>query len=127
MLAAWFVVSNSCAFAFIAGNVGVKGAGQTIRKCCNSHLNTPEKNRGVPGKVCCKALRILPLAPGGNVIAPPKVLPLFQLVWAIQTNVAADAVNGFSESDGTGPPQVRRFAELVLQRSLFVHAPPVFG
>jgi len=127
ILAAWFVVSNSCGLVLIAGAAGLKDAGQTIRKCCGSHPDTPGKIPAMPGKVCCKALRMLPPDPGVNLIGSPKTLPLFELVWTIEGSIAAGTTNRSDESAGTGPPRARRFAELVLQRSLFVHAPPVLG
>ena len=117
LLAAWFVASNHCALGLMQGaRVAKEHAG-----CC-SH----EKQEKTPVKECCKALQaILPTAEKTAAFHPtpdfaPEWLALFEKMFSVP--VGKTGADWFE----TGPPrEARSFAELVLQRSLRSHAPPV--
>ncbi len=76
--------------------------------------------------VCCKTLTATP-APGKisagydlNFFGTQPYLEIDFQLWIGQFNVPAVELD-------TGPPEIRTFAESVLQRSLLAHAPPVLA
>lgn len=76
--------------------------------------------------LCCKTLSATP-APGK--ISAGYDLNFFGLRPYLEVDfqfVSADSAAPSAELD-TGPPEIRTFAESVLQRSLLAHAPPVLG
>jgi len=118
-ICSWFAISNHCVFAALATN-------DTASRQCPFHSKPAKQEKPSTGAQCCKILRAV-----GSVAAKG---------WT------RDDTN-FSDSDGyggeralaiaysraplvprsldTGPPGARSFAELILQRSLLAHAPPV--
>jgi hypothetical protein len=117
-ICSWFAVSNHCAFAAVATKIH---AAQTE---CPFH-SKPAKQKPESSQLqCCKILRAV-------VFAQTKS-------WARDDAKFSDAglhVEEFARlvlSDNarvslpldTGPPGAHSFAELILQRSLFAHAPP---
>ena len=117
-ICSWFAVSNHCAFAAVATEM------DKAQSECPFH-SKPEKQKEQSSHVqCCKVLRAL-------VIAKSKT-------WA-RDNAKFSGVNLQAEECrllaclrnapaplllDTGPPCPDSFAELILQRSLFAHAPP---
>ena len=117
-ICSWFAISNHCAFAALATRT------ESVQTGCPFHSKSKEKP--TTGAQCCKILRAIALVPAKS--------------WARDdTKLSdADAYRGecaltISDSQttlvpvslDTGPPGVRSFAELILQRSLLVHAPPI--
>jgi hypothetical protein len=118
-ICAWFAISNHCVVAALATN-------DTASRECPFHSKPTKQEKPSTGAQCCKILRAVASVPAKG--------------WA------RDDTN-LSDSDGyggeralaiaylqtalvplsldTGPPGVRSFAELILQRSLLAHAPPV--
>ena len=116
-ICSWFAISNHCVFAALATN-------DTASRQCPFHSKPKEKPS--TGAQCCKILRAVASVPVKG--------------WARDdTNLSdSDGYGGelalaiaYSQtalvplSLDTGPPGVRSFAELILQRSLLAHAPPV--
>jgi len=118
-ICSWIAVSNHCAFAAVASDIG---KAQTE---CPFH-SKPAKQKGEPSHVqCCKVLRAV-------VFAKTKD-------WARNDAKFCDA--SFPTQEGafvvypvraiapllldTGPPRAFSFAELILQSSLLAHAPPL--
>jgi hypothetical protein len=116
-ICSWFAISNHCVFASLATN-------DTASHECPFHSKPKEKPPA--GAQCCKILRAVASVPAKG--------------WARDdTNLSdADAYRreraltiAYSQTTvvplslDTGPPGARSFAELILQRSLFAHAPPV--
>jgi len=119
-ICSWFTISNHCAFAALATKTDSVQAG------CPFHSKPAKQEKPPAGAQCCKILR---------AVAPVPVKG-----WARDdTNLSdSDGYGGeralaiaYSQtalvllSLDTGPPGVRSFAELILQRSLLAHAPPV--
>jgi hypothetical protein len=115
---AWFAISNHCVFAALATN-------STPSSECPFHSKPKEKPS--TGAQCCKILRAVASVPAKS--------------WARDDTKLSNAdicldecapTGAYSQptlvplSLDTGPPHVRSFAELILQRSLLAHAPPVF-
>ena len=118
-ICSWFAISNHCVFAALATN-------DTASRQCPFHSKPAKQEKPSTGAQCCKILRAVSSVPAKG--------------WT------RDDTN-FSDSDGyggeralaiaysqaplvprsldTGPPGARSFAELILQRSLLAHAPPV--
>jgi len=117
-ICSWFAVSNHCAFAALAAKTEPTG--------CPFHSKPKEKPS--TGAQCCKILRA--------------VAPVTVKSWArddAKFSFADDCWRerelaiAFSETTpvplclDTGPPGVHSFAELILQRSLLAHAPPIMA
>jgi hypothetical protein len=117
-ICSWIAISNHCAFAAVA----TKDASE--QAACPFH-SKPEKQKEQSSQVeCCKVLRA--------------VVPIVAKSWAPNERDFSDI--HFPSEDcrplahfrdalaplllDTGPPGVHSFAELILQRSLFAHAPP---
>ncbi|PYK18994.1 MAG: hypothetical protein DME55_05525 [Verrucomicrobia bacterium] len=117
-ICSWFAISNHCAFAALATRTDAASHG------CPFHSKPKEKPSA--GAQCCKILRAVASVPAK--------------AWARDDTNLSDADDYGGEralaiaylqtalvplSLDTGPPGVRSFAELILQRSLLDHAPPV--
>jgi len=118
-ICSWFAISNHCVFAALATN-------DTASRQCPFHSKPTKQEKPSTGAQCCKILRAVASVPAKG--------------WARDdTNLSdSDGYGGelalaiaYSQtalvplSLDTGPPGVRSFAELILQRSLLAHAPPV--
>jgi hypothetical protein len=116
-ICSWFAISNHCVFAALATN-------DTASRQCPFHSKPKEKPPA--GAQCCKILRAVASVPAKS--------------WARDDTKLSDAdaycgehalTIAYSQTTlvplflDTGPPGVRSFAELILQRSLLAHAPPV--
>jgi hypothetical protein len=114
----WIAISNHCAFAAIATTIG------STQSACPFHSKPAKQTQQNAQVQCCKILRAV--------------------VFAKTKSWARDDAN-FSDLDlrvdqcalmapslrppaplllDTGPPGPNSFAELILQWSLFAHAPP---
>lgn len=123
MVVAWFVASDHCALVGALLHPVAKSAAQ---ESCPGHSPQPEKKQSGGELPCCKTLvattvpvKVSPAYDASQFVLQPYLAADFQLVF-----VASDAPA--AELD-TGPPELRTFAESVLQRSLLAHAPPVLG
>ena len=116
-ICSWFAISNHCVFAALATN-------DTASRQCPFHSKPKEKPS--TGAQCCKILRAVASVPAKG--------------WARDDRNLSDSDGyggeralaiGYSQTTlvplslDTGPPGVLSFAELILQRSLLAHAPPV--
>ena len=117
-ICSWFAISNHCAFAAVA------------TKTDSAHTECPFHERSAKQKPessqlqCCKILRAVVLAQtkswtrddakSFDVDLRVEELTLVALLANAQASLPLD----------TGPPGAHSFAELILQRSLFAHAPP---
>jgi hypothetical protein len=116
-ICSWFAISNHCVFAALATN-------DTPSTECPFHSKPKEKP--TTGAQCCKILRA--------------VAPVTAKSWGRDDAKLSHAANFTSEcaltvaclkttpvplSLDTGPPGLRSFAEMILQRSLLAHAPPI--
>jgi len=117
-ICSWFAISNHCAFAAVATKT------DSVQTECPFH-STPAKQKQEPSQLqCCKILRAVVFAQtkswardDAKFFDVDLCVEEFALV-ALLPNAQA------SSSLDTGPPDAHSFAELILQRSLFAHAPP---
>jgi hypothetical protein len=115
----WVAISNHCAFSTLALEAN------TTESACPFH-SQPAKTPPPPAGIqCCKILRA--------------VVPTVTKGWARDAAGVSDAdlyfeklafiANSQSARSplllDTGPPVARSFAELILQRSILAHPPPV--
>jgi hypothetical protein len=118
-ICSWFAISNHCAFAALATKT------DSVQAACPFHSTPAKQEKPAVGAQCCKILRAVASVPAKG--------------WARDdTNLSdSDGYGGehaltiaYSQTTlvplslDTGPPGVRSFAELILQRSLLAHAPP---
>jgi hypothetical protein len=118
-ICSWFVISNHCAFAAVAAKT------DSAQTECPFH-SKPAKQKQEPGQLqCCKVLRAVVFAQTKTWarddakfskvdLCAEQFLPI-ALFCSVQVSLSLD----------TGPPAAQSFAELILQRSLLAHAPPV--
>jgi hypothetical protein len=119
VICSWIAVSNHCAFAAIAAHI------DTRQTECPFHSKPLKQGQPSSQVQCCKILRAVSFAQSKT--------------WARDDAKFSDA--NFPIQTGalvvsslrtvapllldTGPPGAFSFAELILQRSLLTHAPPV--
>jgi len=118
-ICSWIAISNHCAFSAVVAQT------DATQSACPFH-SQPAKTPPQPGGIqCCRILRA--------------ILPTFTKGWARNDAGVSDvdlyfeelAIIANSQSAtsplllDTGPPGARSFAELILQRSILAHAPPV--
>jgi hypothetical protein len=118
-ICSWFAISNHCAFAAVATKTDSAQTG------CPFH-SKPAKQKQEPSQLqCCRILRAV-------VFDQTKT-------WArddAKFSGAGFRIEEFADLAlsrnaqaslllDTGPPRARSFAELILQRSLLAHAPPL--
>ena len=116
-ICSWFAISNHCVFAALATN-------DTASRECPFHSKPKEKPS--TGAQCCKILRaVASVATKSWTRDDAKFCEADHyyderaLITAyLQTTLAPLFLD-------TGPPNAHSFAELILQRSLLAHAPPV--
>ena len=117
----WLALSNHCALA---------AAGPRLTKvpmsCHGSPAsNQPPANDEGSGVECCKVVRATLLTPAKDVaslddlfVAPYKY---FVALLVLPDAGERSSVLGWD----TGPPRALSFSEVVLQRSILAHAPPL--
>ena len=115
-ICSWLAISNHCTIGALAGKAQTKQSG------CPFH-SKPAKPKTTSTE-CCKILRAVAFAQtkswardDAKFFDVDLCVEEFVLV-ALLPNAQA------SSSLDTGPPGAHSFAELILQRSLFAHAPP---
>jgi hypothetical protein len=117
-ICSWIAISNHCAFAAMATTAN------SAEAACPFHSKPPNQKQQSSQAQCCKILRAVVLAQSKN--------------WARQDADFSDVDFYVKECAlvacslpalaplllDTGPPGTHSFAELILQQSLFAHAPP---
>ncbi|HEY4271339.1 MAG TPA: hypothetical protein VGM65_04995 [Candidatus Udaeobacter sp.] len=120
-ICSWIAISNHCALAAVVSGM------HKAQTECPFHSKPAKQKKQSSQLECCKVLRAV-------VSAQSKV-------WARDNANFSDAVLCIKENApfassfptlvplllDTGPPGARSFAELILQRSLLAHAPPVLA
>jgi hypothetical protein len=115
----WIAISNHCAFSAVVAQT------DATQSACPFH-SQPAKTPPQPGGIqCCKILRaIIPTVTKGwarNDAGVSDVDLYFEELAIIANSQSATSPLLLD----TGPPGARSFAELILQRSILAHAPPV--
>jgi hypothetical protein len=117
-ICSWFAISNHCAFAAVATKT------DSVQTECPFH-STPAKQKQEPSQLqCCKILRAVVFAQTKSWARDDAKFSDVDLRVEEVTLVALLPNVQASWSLDTGPPGVRSFAELILQRSVLAHAPP---
>ena len=120
-IAAWFSISNHCA----VGGLIVKSNSAVAPMHCHGNQPTPSKKSSEEEMPCCKILRATLASEAKIVEVASKIFLPIQNWIVVELPSAAETHLLPLELD-TGPPFAGSFAESVLQRSIFAHAPPVF-
>ena len=119
-ICSWIAISNHCAFRAIATRTDL------AQTACPFHSKPEKQNEQSSQVQCCKILRA--------------VVPTIAKSWTRSDSDFSDIDFPFEDCRlfahfrdaltpllvDTGPPGAHSFAELILQRSLFAHAPPPF-
>ena len=117
-ICSWFAVSNHCAFAAVATKT------HSAQTECPFH-SKPAQQKQEPSQLqCCKILRAVVFAKTKSCARDDG--KFFDVDLCVEDFLfAAPLPNAQASSSlDTGPPDAHSFAELILQRSLFAHAPP---
>jgi hypothetical protein len=124
-IVAWLTISNLCA---LGAMIAAKTQSQMAQTHCHGSQPTPAKKDGDKEMPCCKVLRAT-VAKDGSIVQDPVMLAQPIQYPAIVEILLFSSLqpSGISNELDTGPPFVSSFAELILQRSLFSHAPPFLG
>jgi hypothetical protein len=120
-ICSWFAISNHCAF----GAVATKS--EPSESECPFHSKPAKPQTPPPGIQCYRILRAVVSAVAKSWArddtkfsdVDPR-LEKFSLI-AVSFKTATALLHD------TGPPDARTFAELILQRSLLAHAPPLLA
>ena len=118
-ICSWFAISNHCAFAAVAAKT------DSAQTECPFH-SKPAKQKPEPSQLqCCKILRAVVLAQTKTWARDDA--KFFDLDLCVEEFALAEFLPSAQASSclDTGPPGALSFAELILQRSLLAHAPPV--
>jgi hypothetical protein len=117
-ICSWFAISNHCAFAALSTRT------EPVQNGCPFHSKPKEKPS--PGAQCCKILRaVAPVTAKNWARDDAKFSFDYSYHGENASTIAYSQTTLVLLSFDTGPPGARSFAELILQRSLLAHAPPV--
>ena len=124
-MAAWFAVSNHCALGALESSKISPAAADT---CCHGNVGSPAKAPVKDDKApCCKTLRALTIKPAANLNGGfAGAYKPFAYPSASRIPVPVRITLQLRPLE-TGPPGRTTFAELVLQRSILSHAPPLLA
>jgi hypothetical protein len=117
VICSWIAISNHCAFAAIATTI------DSTQSACPFHSKPAKEKQQSSHLQCCKILRAVALAKTKSWARDDGKFFGVDLCVNKCALIAPSYVRAPLLLD-TGPPGARSFAELILQRSLFAHAPP---
>jgi hypothetical protein len=117
-ICSWIAISNHCAFAAVASET------DKAQTECPFH-SKPAKQKQQSSQVqCCKVLRAVVLAKTKDWARNDTNFCGLKFPVQQQNFITCHLRIGDPLLLDTGPPAAHSFAELVLQQSLFAHAPP---
>jgi hypothetical protein len=117
-ICSWIAISNHCAFAAIATQT------DSAQAACPFHSKPPNQKQQSSQAQCCKILRAIVLAQSKNWARQDADFSDVDLCVEERAPVVCSLRTLAPLLLDTGPPAAHSFAELVLQQSLFAHAPP---
>jgi hypothetical protein len=121
-ICSWFAISNHCAFAALAIKT------DPVQTGCPFHSKPAKQEKQSTQAQCCKILRAIASVPTKSWGAHGAKLAHADYDCGERSFVIACLqTTPVPHSLDTGPPGAHSFAELILQRSLLAHAPPVRG
>jgi hypothetical protein len=120
-ICSWFVISNHCAFAALATKT------DSVQTGCPFHSKPAKQEKQSTGVQCCKILR--GIVPGVTKCWNRDHADFSSVDLRGEERVGAEHLRTALTPSflDTGPPNAHSFAELILQRSLLVHAPPLLA
>lgn len=123
---AWFTASNHCVFAAsLFKKVAIEH--DAMPSGCPMHAKQrpakPDNQNGCGDLPCCKTLQA-PITPASKLVANYVFFGALITFFTPAADAPTPGPRLISSFD-TGPPGRSSFAELVLHRSILVHAPPV--
>jgi hypothetical protein len=133
-MSAWLAISNHCALgaaASEASGMGFQSASDhrqdaDAAECpFHSKQSAPARPKQSSASPCCKILRAIVTSSGKIFMRPMVNLADVDLAFAKLLVFAPPKISFRGATLDTGPPGATSFAELVLQRSILAHAPPV--
>src|SRR5262245_21470280 len=117
-IGSWIAVSNHCAFAAVASEI------HTAQTDCPFH-SKPAKQKEQSSQVqCCKVLRAVVFAKTKNWARDDAKFSNANFPVQIDAFIVHSSTVVAPLLLDTGPPGAFSFAELILQQSVFAHAPP---
>lgn len=120
-LLAWFSISNHCALATVESTIGTG-----IHLACHGNGSAPAKPAGHPDTTpCCKILRATLLNLSKSAPAYDPSLLLLDPYFVGSVALPSETVANLPLELDTGPPFARSITELIFQRSILAHAPPL--
>jgi hypothetical protein len=125
MISAWFAISNHCALVAVA-TAAATATSTSAGECpFHSKASMPAKPKPVSNSTCCKNLQAI-ASKCANAFAT-KLFALCQIDFGVQSLAPSPKVTTSPLQLDTGPPGAQSFAELILQRSILAHAPPLLA
>ncbi|PYI41503.1 MAG: hypothetical protein DMF12_10020 [Verrucomicrobia bacterium] len=121
VVCSWIAISNHCAFAALAAKT------ELAQAACPFHSKPAKQKQQTAQVQCCKILRAVVLAKTKRWARDDADFSDVDLRGEEFALVALLSNAQASSSLDTGPPDAHSFAELILQQSLFAHAPPSLG
>src|SRR5437016_56497 len=120
----WFAITNHCALGAI---ITSRSQSTTVQPHCHGGQSSPAQKGSDEETPCCKLLRATVTSTAKTLQAGSENFVGVQS-WTIAEMTFSDEarLHNAVQQLGTGPPSVSSFAESVLQRSIFAHAPPPF-
>ncbi len=113
----WIAISNHCAFAAVAAHT------ETPLAACPFHPK-PAKQKEQSTLQCCKILRAVVSTAAKSWVRDQASFCDVDLYLENFVLIATPRNAPLPLLLDTGPPRARSFAELILQRCIFAHAPP---
>ncbi|PYI62137.1 MAG: hypothetical protein DMF07_14305 [Verrucomicrobia bacterium] len=121
VVCSWIAISNHCAFAALSAKT------ELAQAACPFHSKPAKQKQQTAQVQCCKILRAVVLAKTKRWARDDADFSDVDLRGEEFALVALLSNAQASSSLDTGPPDAHSFAELILQQSLFAHAPPSLG
>lgn len=122
-LMAWLLAANHCIVADLLPKQAAAPAGH--EHCAGQTAPSDDKkSEGCDGSSCCKALSA-PLALAKSLVQPDAFFLATRDFPATSGFDLGEPHFALIAELDTGPPGSSSFAELVLQRSILAHAPPI--
>ena len=117
-ICSWIAISNHCAFAAIATQT------ESAQPACPFHSKQADQKQQSSQAQCCKILRAVVLAQSKSWVRQDADFSHVDLYVEERAFVGCSLRTLAPLLLDTGPPEAHSFAELILQQSLFAHAPP---
>jgi hypothetical protein len=123
MVSAWLAISNHCALGTAV--IGPETKSSPDECPFHSKPAPPAKQKQTSDSPCCKILRAVVSVPAKAFARTNTGLVDIHSAFRQFVVLAPPKISSDSPTLDTGPPGAYSFAELILQRSILAHAPPI--